>query len=149
MSDRLGRDAIAASVATYPLNGTHLGLIRRPTTLGVGTMTVAILGVGVFDVYQCITGTRLVLFLEVLADGGVQAGDVFFEEGTEGLAGEIEGHFYQAFGGGFFLALAAALTVVSRWRMGSGLVGRDRDCRRRSRGGRVGGRHKFREGDGR
>lgn len=63
MSGRLSRDAIAISVATYPLNGTHLGLIRCPATLGVGTMTVAILGVGVFDVYQCITGIRLVLFL--------------------------------------------------------------------------------------
>lgn len=63
MSDRLSRDAIAVSVATYPLNGTHLGLVRRSTTLGVGTMTVAVLGVGVFDVYQFITGTRLGLFL--------------------------------------------------------------------------------------
>lgn len=144
MSDRLSRDAIAVSVTTYPLNGTHLGLVRRPPTLGVGTMTIAILGIGVFDVYQCITGTRLVLFLEVLADGGVLARDVFFEEGTESLAGEIEGHLYQAFGGGFFLALAAALTVVSRWRMGRGLIGKGRDNRRR-----VGGRHRVREGDGR
>lgn len=68
---------------------------------------------------------------------------MFFEEGTESLAGEIEGHLYQAFGRRFFLALAAALTVVSRWRMGRRLVGKGR------RGCRVGGRHKVREGDGR
>lgn len=66
---------------------------------------------------------------------------MFFEEGTEGLAGEIEGHFDQSFGGGFFFALAAPLAVVSRWRMGRGLVG--------SCGSRVGGGHRFREGDGR
>lgn len=98
------------------MDGPHLGLVGGPTTLRIGTMAIAVLGVGVLDGDQGLGGGRVVVLFQVLADGGILAGDVFLEEGAERLAGEIKGHLDEALGGRFFLALATALAVVSRRR---------------------------------
>lgn len=78
-------------MATYSLDHGHFILIGGLPTLGVRAVSVAVLAVVVVLPEQLV-GVRGI----DLGDRGVQAGDMFFEEGCDSLANQGVRHVDEA-----------------------------------------------------
>ena len=113
---------------TYTLDESHLGLVGGSAALGVGTVTVAVSCVGILLADRGGIGG---IGVESLADGGVEAGNVFLQEGADGLADEFGRHLLEA--RLVVVLLPPSVAIVSqRWRRRRGsrqVLGRRFRCR--------------------
>lgn len=74
----------------YSLDDTHLAFVGCTSTLGVGSVSIAVSSVGVFIASQ--DGGFIIAILELLADRCIQARNVLLQEGTDGLTDEFRRH---------------------------------------------------------
>lgn len=93
-SNAKGKPTILRISCTYSLDHAHLLLVGRASALGVGAMSIAEPRVGVLGARQG-RGVSLAI-VNLLADGGVEAGDVLLQEGADGLTDQRGRHLLES-----------------------------------------------------